>query len=73
MAMDLVAKNILLNEWIIAQADCGKKIPDLVIYEQISQYSIWIALGLAIGVILIEQKIAKRILMVVAILPLTAW
>ena len=73
MAMDLVAKNILLNEWIIAQADCGKKIPDLVIYDQISQYSIWIALALAIGGILIEQKIAKRILMVVAILPLAAW
>ena len=73
MAIDLVAKNILLNEWIIAQVDCGKKIPNLVIYDQISQYSIWIALALAIGGILIEQKIAKRILIVVAMLPLAAW
>jgi hypothetical protein len=73
MAMDLVAKNILLNEWIIAQADCEKKIPDLVIYDQISQYSIWIALAFAIGGILIEQKITKRILIVVAMLPLAAW
>jgi hypothetical protein len=73
MAMDLVAKNILLNKCIIAQADCGGKIPDLIIYEQISQYSIWIALALAIGGILIEQKIAKRILMVVSMLPLLAW
>ena len=40
MAIDLVAKNIILKEWIIAQADCGEKIPDLIIYEQVSQYSI---------------------------------
>ena len=31
--------NIILKEWIIAQADCGEKIPDLIIYEQVSQYS----------------------------------
>lgn len=71
--MDLIVKNILLNEWVIAQADCGEKIPDLNIYEQISQYSIWIALALAIPGILIEQKTIKRILMVVAVLPLAAW
>jgi hypothetical protein len=71
--MDLIVKNILLNEWVIAQADCGEKIPDLKIYEQISQYSIWIALALAIPGILIEQKKVKRILMVVAVLPLAAW
>ena len=59
--MDLVVKNILLNEWVIAQADCGEKIPDLIVYEQVSQYSIWIALSLAIGGILIEQKTTKRL------------
>ena len=73
MAIDLVAKNIILKEWIIAQADCGEKIPDLIIYEQVSQYSIWIALSLAIGGILVEQKTIKRILMVIAVLPLAAW
>ena len=73
MAIDLVVKNIILKEWIVAQADCGEKIPDLIIYEQVSQYSIWIALALAIGGILIEQKISKRILMVFAMLPLAAW
>ena len=73
MAIDLVAKNLLLNEWVIAQTNCGEKIPDLIVYEQISQYSIWIALSLAIGGILIEQKMIKRILIVFAILPLAAW
>ena len=73
MAIDLVVKNIILKEWIIAQADCGEKIPDLIIYEQVSQYSIWIALSLAIGGILVEQKTIKRILMVIAVLPLAAW
>ena len=73
MAIDLVVKNIILKEWIIAQADCGEKIPDLIIYEQVSQYSIWIALYLAIGGILVEQKTIKRILMVIAVLPLAAW
>jgi hypothetical protein len=71
--MDLVAKNILLNEWVIAQADCGEKIPDLIVYEQISQYSIWVGLALAIGGILMEQKKTKRLLMVTAVLPLLAW
>ena len=73
MAIDLVVKNIILKEWIIAQADCGEKIPDLIIYEQVSQYSIWIALSLAIGAILVEQKTIKRILMIIAVLPLAAW
>ena len=73
MAIDLVAKNIILKEWIIALAGCGEKIPDLIIYEQVSQYSIWIALSLAIGGILVEQKTIKRILMVIAVLPLAAW
>ena len=71
--MDLVTKNIILKEGIIAQVDCGEKIPDLIIYEQVSQYSIWIALSLAIGGILVEQKTIKRILMVIAVLPLAAW
>jgi hypothetical protein len=73
MAIDLVVKNIILKEWIIAQADCGEKIPDLIIYEQVSKYSIWIALSLTIGGILVEQKTIKRILMVIAVLPLAAW
>ena len=73
MAIDLVVKNIILKEWIVAQADCGEKIPDLIIYEQVSQYSIWIALSLVIGGILVEQKTIKRILMVIAVLPLAAW
>jgi hypothetical protein len=73
MAIDLVVKNIILKEWIIAQADCGEKIPDLIVYEQVSQYSIWVALSLAIGGILVEHKTIKRILMVIALLPLAAW
>ena len=71
--MGWIAQTIILKEGIIAQADCGEKIPDLIIYEQISQYSIWIALSLAIGGILVEQKTTKRILMVLAVLPLAAW
>jgi hypothetical protein len=71
--MGWIAQTIILKEGIIAQADCGEKIPDLIIYEQISQYSIWIALSLAIGGILVEQKTTKRILMVLAVLLLAAW
>ena len=35
----------------------GAKIPDLIIYEHISQYSIWIALSLTIGGILMDKKL----------------
>ncbi len=73
MNLDWVSKSLILKEDIIAQSTCGEKIPDLMLYNNISQYSIWIALALAIGGILLDQKTGKRVLMTLALLPLLAW
>ncbi len=58
---------------IFGQSSCDEKIPALGIYEQISQYSIWAALLFAIAGILLEQKIWKRVLLLLAALPLVSW
>ena len=73
MAINMVSKYLTLKGSIIAQTNCGEKIPDLIIYEHISQYSIWIALSLTIGGILLDKKFIKRILMVLVLFPLLAW
>ncbi len=73
MALDMVSKYLIIKEGIIAQTTCGTKIPDLIIYEHISQYSIWIALSLTIGGILMDKKLIKRILMILVLFPLLAW
>ena len=41
----MISKYLILKEGIIAQTTCGEKIPDLIIYDHIAQYSIWIALS----------------------------
>ena len=58
---------------IFGQSSCDEKIPALGIYEQISQYSIWAALLIAITGILLDQKSWKRILFLLAVFPLAAW
>jgi len=73
MALNMVSKYLILKETILAQTSCGEKIPDLLIYENISQYSIWIALSLTIGGILMDKKLIKRILMTLVFFPLLAW
>ena len=73
MAFDLISQSLILNNGVISQGNCGEKIPDLIIYERVSQFSIWIALGLAIGGILLDQKTGKRVLFALALLPLMAW
>jgi len=73
MAINMESKYVALKGSIIAQTTCGEKIPDLIIYEHISQYSIWIALSLTIGGILLDKKFIKRILMVLVLFPLLAW
>ena len=73
MALNMVSKYLIIKEGIIAQTTCGTKIPDLIIYEHISQYSIWIALSLTIGGILMDKKLIKRILMILVLFPLLAW
>ena len=69
----MISKYLILKEGIIAQTTCGEKIPDLIIYDHIAQYSIWIALSFLIGGILLEKKFIKRILMSLVLLPLFAW
>jgi len=73
MALNMVSKYIILKEAILAQTSCGERIPDLLIYEHISQYSIWIALSLTIGGILMDKKLIKRILMILVLFPILAW
>ncbi|MEK9628412.1 MAG: hypothetical protein VW455_05280 [Nitrospinota bacterium] len=73
MALDSITKFLILNDQVLAQTGCGEKIPDLNIYAQISQYSIWIALALGIGGILLDQKAIKGILFTLALVPLLAW
>jgi len=73
MALNMVSKYLILKEVILAQTSCGEKIPDLIIYDHISQYSIWIALSLTIGGILMDKKLIKRILMILVLFPLLAW
>ncbi len=73
MALNMVSKYLVLKEVILAQTSCGEKIPDLIIYDHISQYSIWIALSLTIGGILMDKKLIKRILMILVLFPLLAW
>ena len=71
--MNLFSNIFIVKKGVIAQANCGNQIPDSAIYEQVSQYSIWIALTFAIGAILLDQKTIKRILMIFALVPLMAW
>ncbi|MEC7785491.1 MAG: hypothetical protein VX579_00965 [Nitrospinota bacterium] len=71
--MDLILNIFILKKEIISQVNCGNKIPDLAIYEKISQYSIWIALAIAIGAILLDQKIIKKILFILALFPIMSW
>ena len=71
--MDLILNIFVLKNEVISQANCGNKIPDLAIYEKISQYSIWIALAFAIVAILLDQEKIKKVLMIFSLFPLAAW
>ena len=71
--MDLVLNILILKKEIISQVNCGNKIPDLAIYETISQYSIWIALAFVISAILLDQKKIKNILFILALFPIMSW
>tara|TARA_B100000686_G_C16747257_1_gene950240 strand:+ start:671 stop:1195 length:525 start_codon:yes stop_codon:yes gene_type:complete len=71
--LDLITKSLLFSNGIISQTNCGKKIPDLIIYERISDFSIWTALILAVGGILLDQNTRKRVLFILAIFPIMAW
>ena len=73
MVLDLITKTLIINEGLVSGINCGEKIPDLIIYDRISEFSIWIALALAIGGILLDQKSRKRILFFLSIFPLMAW
>ena len=64
---------LILKKTTISNVNCGEKIPELEIYENISQYSIWIALFFFIGYILIEKNNIKKILMIISLSSLTVW
>ena len=73
MILDLITQTLIINDGLVSQINCGEKIPDLIIYERISEFSIWIALALVIGGILLDQDSRKWILFFLAIIPLIAW
>ena len=73
MVLDLITKTLIINDGLVSETNCGEKIPDLIIYERISEFSIWIALALAIGGILLDKKKWKRILFFLALFPLITW
>jgi len=58
---------------VFAQADCGEKIPPLGIFEQISQYALWLALALMIPGILIDHKFWKKAFLIMALIPFAGW
>ncbi len=55
------------------QMSCGEKIPALVIFEQISQYALWLALALMIPGILFDHKFWKKALLILALLSFSGW
>lgn len=58
---------------VFGQSSCGEKIPPLGIFDQISQYALWLALALMIPGILFDQKVLKRVLLVMAFIPFAGW
>ncbi len=66
---------ILLSASDVAfgQMSCGEKIPALGIFEQISQYALWLALAFMIPGILFDHKFWKKALLISAVLPFAGW
>jgi hypothetical protein len=58
---------------VFSQISCGKKIPSLGVFDQISQYALWLALALMILGVLCDQKVLKRALLVIAFIPFLGW
>ena len=58
---------------VFGQNSCGEKIPALGFFDQVSQYALWLALALMIPGILFDQKILKRVLLFMAIIPFAGW
>ncbi|MZG30298.1 MAG: hypothetical protein F3741_05720 [Nitrospinae bacterium] len=58
---------------VFGQTTCGEKIPAMGIFDQISQYALWLALALMIPGILLDQTLWKRILLFLALVPFIGW
>jgi len=71
--MDLNSNILILQKRLIFNANCGQKIPDLAIYEIVSQFSIWIALTFFIGYIFIEKNNIKFLLMTLSLICIGSW
>jgi hypothetical protein len=55
------------------QSACGLKIPALGNYELISQYSLGMAVVLMIIGILLDHKVWKKVLLILALVPFVGW
>ncbi len=58
---------------VFAQSSCGDKIPALGIFEQISRYSLGLAVALMIPGILFDHKIWKKVLLILALFSFAGW
>ncbi len=58
---------------VFGQTTCGEKIPALGIFEQISQYALWLALALMIPGIILDHTLWKRTLLTLALVPFMGW
>ena len=58
---------------VLGQISCGEKIPQLGIFDQISQYALWMALALMIPGILFDHKFWKKALLIMALAPVAGW
>ena len=59
--------------FVLGQTSCGEKIPQLDIFDQISQYALWMALALMIPGILFDHKFWKKALLIMALVPFAGW
>ena len=64
---------LILPGIVFGQTSCGEKIPPLGIFDQISQYALWVALAFMIPGILFDQKVLKRALLIMALIPFAGW
>ena len=58
---------------VLGQTSCGEKIPNLGIFDQVSQYALWMALALMIPGILFDHKFWKKALLIMALVPFAGW
>lgn len=58
---------------VFGQSACGEKIPAMEIFEPISQYSLGFAVIFMVAGILLDHKLWKKTLLILALVPFAGW